>query len=471
MPGFFLPQETGYLLNKGVIMDMKYFDESKYVIKLYPHFDKKINFSQAKSYVTDSNRISQHSFFPLIHYQKKLSKYSDGYIDERGFSDIHRQHIKPKYRNIMYASHIDSYIYKYYGDSLNEKYNQYAKDHGIDVCSVAYRNNKKGQCNIQFACEVFEFIYEQESCYIRVGDFEKFFDRLDHVYLKMMVEKLLNVKALPLDWYKVFKSVTKYAYVEKDDIVSFYDRRNERYFSNTRQFRQFRKQHPEAFKRNHKDYGIPQGTAISGVLANVYMMEVDQAICELVSQYGGIYRRYSDDTIIIVPKERISASEWKNLECKIKEIISTANVTEQEEKTHKLIYQDKQIIGEERDRNVKNLDYLGFTFNGENVLIRQKCIYKFERKASEAFFHALMVKKQQNLKYLPYKSMLLRYCLKKPYKMRKGKRKRQSNFLSYVRRTETVYGRSELQCVPQQQIYHLQRKIKQKYERINGKYK
>lgn len=67
--------------------------------------------------------------------------------------------------------------------------------------------------------------------------------------------------------------------------------------------------------------------------------------------------------------------------------------------------------------------------------------------------------------------MLLRYCLKKPYKMRKGKRKRQSNFLSYVRRTETVYGRSELQCVPQQQIYHLQRKIKQKYERINGKYK
>lgn len=450
-------------------MDMKYFDESKYVIKLYPHFDKKIHFSQVKSYVTDSNRISQHSFFPLIHYQKNLNKYSDSYIDKRDFTDIHRQHIKPKYRSIMYASHIDGYIYKYYGDSLNERYNQYAKDHGIDVCSVAYRNNKEGQCNIQFACEVFEFIYEQKSCYIRVGDFEKFFDRLDHAYLKMMVENLLNVESLPLDWYKVFKSVTRYAYVEKEDIVSFYDKRNERYFSNTRQFRQFRKQQPEAFKRNHNDYGIPQGTAISGILANVYMMKVDQAIYELVSQYDGLYRRYSDDTIIVIPKEHISQSEWENLEYKIKKIISIAKVTEQEEKTYKLIYQDKQIVGEKCDRNVKTLDYLGFTFNGENVLIRQKCIYKFERKAGEAFFHALTVKKQQNLKHLPYKSVLLRYCLKKPYKMRKGKRKRQSNFLSYARRTEAAYERSELQCLPHQQIHHLQRKIRRKYGCINKK--
>lgn len=452
-------------------MDTNHFDEGKYVIKLYPHFDKKINFHQARSYVTDPNRISQHSFFPLIHYQKELSKYSDGYVDEQSFSDIHRQHIKPKYRDIMYASHIDGYIYKYYSDCLNEKYNQYTEEHSIDECSIAYRNNKEGQCNIQFAREVFEFIHGQEACYIRVGDFEKFFDRLDHAYLKQMVEKLLGAESLPTDWYKVFKSVTKYTYVEKTDIVPFYDRRNERYFSNTKQFRQFRKQHSEAFKKNPNPWGIPQGTAISGVLANVYMMGADQAICELVSQYGGLYRRYSDDTIIVIPQNRITPAEWKNLECRIKEIISTAKVTEQKEKTRRFIYQDKKLSEEGQDGFTKSLDYLGFTFDGENVFIRQKCIYKFERKAREAFLHALTVKKQHDLKYLPYKAMLLRYCLKSPYKMRKVKRKRQSNFLSYARRTGEAYDGKDLQCMPQQQMHRLQRKIKRQYERINGKHK
>ena len=398
MPVFFsCHREQAICSTKEKFMDAKQFDESKYVVKLYPHFDKKINFHKVKSYVTDPNRVSRHSFFPLIHYQKKLSKYADGYIAKEKISGIHRQHIKPKYRDIMYASHIDGYIYKYYGDYLNEIYNQYANEHGIDKCSFAYRNNKKGECNIQFACEVFEFIQNQESCYIRVGDFEKFFDRLDHVYLKGRVEQLLKVESLPSDWYHVFKSVTKYTYVEKKDIASFYDKRNERYFSATKKFRQFRKFHPEAFKKNFNNYGIPQGTAISGILANVYMSEVDQAIAEFVRQYGGLYRRYSDDTIIVIPKNRITPSEWESVEYRIKDIISIAKVTEQEEKTYRFIFENGRIIPNGKDGVSKHLDYLGFTFDGENVLLRQKCIYKFERKAHESISHAYTIKRGMSI--------------------------------------------------------------------------
>lgn len=122
-------------------------------------------------------------------------------------------------------------------------------------------------------------------------------------------------------------------------------------------------------------FGIPQGTAISGILANTYMIEVDQKINELVSQYGGMYRRYSDDTIIVIPKEKIAKSEWNDLESCIDEIIESAKVSEQKEKTHTFIYQDHQLYDMDMPEKVYGiLDYLGFTFDGEQVYVRQKGI-------------------------------------------------------------------------------------------------
>lgn len=439
-------------------------DESRYITKKYPHFDKKINFYKVKSYVTNPSRIEKHSFFPLIHYTKDLNKYSEKYIDKDDSKNLHQKHIKPKKRDIMYASHIDGYIYKYYGERLNSLYNLYVAEHGIDSCAVAYRNNKSGQCNIQFAREVFEFIYSQEACYIRVSDFEKFFDKLDHTYLKKMVLTLLKCDFLPQDWYKVIKSVTHYTYVDKDVIAPFYDKRNERYFSDIKQFREFRKYHPNDFYKNMSSFGIPQGTAISGILANTYMIEVDQKINELVSQYGGMYRRYSDDTIIVIPKEKIAKSEWNDLESCIDEIIESAKVSEQKEKTHTFIYQDHQLYDMDMPEKVYGiLDYLGFTFDGEQVYVRQKGIYKFERKANEALKFSTRVQRHKKLPYLPYQSMLLQYCLDKPYKSKKKKHKKQTNFLSYIRRAARDYENSKLSCHPEQQIYHLREKIKRRY--------
>lgn len=443
-------------------------DESKYITKKYPHFDKKISFYKVKSYVTNPSRIEEHSFFPLIHYTKNLSKYSKNYIDKDSSKDIHQRHIKPKKRDIMYASHIDGYIYKYYGECLNNQYNLYAAAHGIDSCALAYRNNKASECNIQFARDVFEFIHSQEACYIRVSDFEKFFDRLDHTYLSKMVASVLKCNSLPKDWYKVIKSVTRYTYIEKEAIAPFYDKRNERYFSKIKQFRIFRKQHPDVFHLNTNSFGIPQGTAISGILANTYMIDVDQTICELVSHYDGLYRRYSDDTIIIIPKEKITKSEWDDLEYSINEIIKSAKVSEQKEKTHTFIYQNNGLYDINATEKISRiLDYLGFTFDGQQVRVRQKGIYKFERKANEALKASIRAQQHKNLSYLPYQSMLLRYCLDKPYKKKNGKYKRQTNFISYIRRVAQDYENSDLSCYPEQQMHHLRKKIKHRYRNAN----
>ena len=50
-------------------------------------------------------------------------------------------------------------------------------------------------------------------------------------------------------------------------------------------------------KKDKKDYGIPQGFPISGVFANVYLIEFDQMLQQICRRVGGFYRGYSDDFI------------------------------------------------------------------------------------------------------------------------------------------------------------------------------
>lgn len=41
---------------------------------------------------------------------------------------------------------------------------------------------------------------------------------------------------------------------------------------------------------------------MSGALANLYMMEIDKSIHDFVTAYNGLYMRYSDDFIIVLPR-------------------------------------------------------------------------------------------------------------------------------------------------------------------------
>lgn len=53
--------------------------------------------------------------------------------------------------------------------------------------------------------------------------------------------------------------------------------------------------------------GIPQGLAASGVLANIYMADIDMKVRLAVERVGGLYLRYCDDFIVAVPKSGFDA--------------------------------------------------------------------------------------------------------------------------------------------------------------------
>ena len=440
-----------------------------YPTKQYPHFDKVIRFSDVESYVCDPRKVAKHSFFPLLHYIKVSKRYSPKPIDEAE-PDVHRRHIKQKNRDIMYAAHLDSYIYRYYADRLNQQYDEMALIHHIDSAAIAYRDNKSGMSNIQFAREVFDFIAKYTHCYIRVGDFEHFFDNLNHAYLKNQVKYVLQTESLPDDWYKVLRSVMHYTCVDRKIIAPFYDKRSKRYFKSIKDYRKFRQAHRDAFHVNQSGIGIPQGTALSGVLANVYMLATDAKIQQLVQSCGGLYRRYSDDTIIVIPLDEGPSIDVKAIDDMLQDWIGEACLSEQSDKTKRFFYRDGVLYDalEQTDScaRVHVMDYLGFTFDGEDVKVRQKGIYKFERKASTAIHHAHAIKRKYDMEKLPFRASILRYYFPNGYKEnRLGVRTRQSNFLGYLGRVDNEFQQGNVPCESEKQVVKLNRKLRQAYKR------
>lgn len=227
-------------------------DDNIFKYKNYVHFDTRKNAKYYKNKIKNSDWLSKHGFYPFIHFQIKFNKY----IYKEGNGEYSREK-KPKVRDIYYSAHIDRYIYQYYANELNKYYNIIAKNIGINKASIAYRNQFKGKNNIDFAKEVIDFICKQEKAFIYVADFSKFFDGLDHEYLKSKICTVLgNLGKLPLEHYIIFKNITNFTYVEKDDILEYKEMNNnelqnlDKIFDSSKDFQEFKK---KDYLKKHKD--------------------------------------------------------------------------------------------------------------------------------------------------------------------------------------------------------------------------
>lgn len=370
------------------------------VSKGYAHFDKRTSLADFKtrSKVTNPEWVSHHGFWPLIHYKAQRTRFKR--------SKEKQSPKEQKTRDIRYCAHIDRCIYQRYSFLLDYQYNIFAKQIGIDDSAIAYRTNRK-QCNINYAKRALDFIQSFTQCVVFVADFSNFFDNINHKVLKSSICELLNVEILPPDYYAVFKNITRYAdwdWASLIQICNLEHSRKARKELNAKEtildMQQFRENAETCIFRNKAGFGIPQGSPISAVLSNIYMIRLDKEIKKIVSQSNGLYLRYCDDLFIAIPvfdENKKAALEIVN---DVQNSISKQKGVEiQQEKTDLFFYDSSSTesplakineVGSVTKLHAR-LDYLGFSFDGEKRRIRARAIskyyYRMRRKARNSVLY------------------------------------------------------------------------------------
>lgn len=375
--------------------------------KRYPHIDLpckgKRELLHLMSYVKTPDAIAKHAFSPLI--RRNVITYP-----------FKRQNVKSprkkdrKIRPITYASHTDSAIYGYYALLLSSKYEKRLGEANLSDSVCAYRKipckeGNRHKCNIDIAKEVFEFIKDGLSEGHQLAavtfDIKGFFDNLDHKLLKKAWKNVMGYEHMPDDVYNVFKSITRYSYMNEkalfqecknhiicQNVIGYKKRRVKRLsylrdkgtvaFCDKSDIHHLRDFHLIQTRKKTDVQGIPQGLPISAVLANVYMFDFDKKIKEEICKTGGIYRRYSDDIIIVCPINE--GTKWKEYVCSE---IKKLKLTIEPHKTNLFSFiplHDKNVCSHEIVGEKKKLEYLGFSFDGNRILLKDAGLGKYYMK-------------------------------------------------------------------------------------------
>lgn len=368
----------------------------KYRSKGYLHFDERIHIGHMKANLLNKDWVASYAFLPFIHFEMNFKRFvTIKEIDEQGQVTKRKERGEPKKRKIFYSAHKDGYIYKYYGDLLNNAYNIYASENEIDDNVVAYRNNKLGKNNIDFAFEVFDHLFKFENAVVISSDFTKYFDNISHKTLKRNIRRVLGVKTLERDWYQVFKNLTQFTYVNREDIDKFLEEKYGRTLNKkikTHQINrimtssEFRKSKKKYLKPNPNldSYGIPQGSSMSAVCSNVHLIDFDKEISEWCKQKSAnaMYRRYCDDLIVIIPLEKQSTNEFATIRNELFGIINkykSDGLDVQQKKTEIRLWNGYNILDEQLKPS--KLDYLGFVTDGQMIQLREKSLFNYYTRA------------------------------------------------------------------------------------------
>ncbi len=373
-------------------------------LKRYPHIGKPVegvNARQVVGYIKNPVNIVHHSFRPLL--RRSVVKYPHRRIANDG--SLRR---KAKVRPLTFASHIDANIYSYYSYRLQSRYEEFIRHEGLDDIVVAYRkipcaNGNGNKCNIHIADDVFKYVKSELALGHEVAiitfDIKGFFDNLDHKIIKRTWNQTMGQTDMPCDEYAVFRSVTHYSYAEETEVYNLFKDRiicrkagklKER---SVKTMFDLRKHEAVAYcttddireMKIHNlihvhpdDKGIPQGLPISAALANIYMRDFDVKVNEHIRSVGGIYKRYSDDIIVVCPIP--VAAESKRF---VMDSIQDVKLEIEDHKTN--LYEVHIINGfpvcyhETKGKN-KPVEYLGFSFDGSRVLLKSANLCRYYSK-------------------------------------------------------------------------------------------
>ena len=395
-----------------------------------------------------------------------------------------------KNRPICYASHFDSMLYSYYGAILSECYELLITDKGIDNEVLAFRTSKPGKKanNITFANRAFNLIDSLSPCVVLAFDVSSFFDILDHKILKNKWLEVMtydndnpNKHVLSDDHFQVYRSLTKYSWV---DIESVYDefeinpsnpkgisssvykqramgllqstkvpvakeairrgkKRAERVrFCSPKGFREHVVPHIRIGSKDNPNTGIPQGSPMSGLLSNIYMIDFDVKAKQFAVERNGSYMRYCDDLLCTIPISKGDDPHKiaQTVQDFIFDLAEELKLKVNEEKT------DKYLFDQDRQKSLNcfrlngskvfedRLQYLGFNYDGTRVSIRSSSIMRYKKKMKRGINYQLRLRDSN----APGEK-LKEHKLRCDYEFNNGVSKdntKISNFPSYARRAD-----------------------------------
>jgi hypothetical protein len=416
----------------------------------YPHIGTLLEAKDRKfvsSLVRNPDLISKYSFLPLIHRKLVVRRFRREVAHDGTRSKL--RNVSKKKREIYYSSHIDGNIYSYYSALLNKYYERKLVEKNISDCVTAYRKIKlhpsnsysRNKCNIDFAKNVFDFIKnEQPKTLVAITfDIKSFFDSINHKILKEKWKEVLgNVSELPADHYNVYRNLTKFSFIDELSLFSFYkhkviierrsvlDPRLRIHKNKSIKKRKYLKEEnaiafclkdnineirKSGLIRSNKyvdnngikvlrDYGIPQGTPISATVANIYLLDFDSAVnIKVLNDCQGIYRRYSDDMIIICEaKHRDKIIQF------VKDQILIVNLQIQDAKTQVFEFEFNAVLNryhcKEYNLNTKKyqgntkFEYLGFQFDGSRILLKNASLSSYYRKMKRSIRRGIFYAKR-----------------------------------------------------------------------------
>lgn len=347
-------------------------------------------------------RVEQHCFQPFLEYkieERKFKKYLEMMEKIESGEDVSNCAIN-KDRPIKYAAHVDAQIFSYYRYLLAKRYEHHLLSLKLGDNVIAYRkiplasDPKKGKCNIHFAKEAFDEIVRRRNAAVMTLDVSKFFESLEHAFLFQQWKALLEKDDLPPDHKKVFGVITNYQVVDHDacyEKLGLIENKNGRKRFLHSPFHIYRKRKTLCSKKEYRQLivgsglvkrnnyqgtdipqGIPQGSPISDILANLYMLDFDKEMQALEKSYGAYYRRYSDDIIWICNKEDAAAIEKATKDAIYKQG-STLKINDK--KTTRSFFEELKHSGDK-------LSYLGFSFDGKQAMLRDSTISRLKRNSS-----------------------------------------------------------------------------------------
>ncbi len=356
-----------------------------------------------------------------------------------------------KERVICKASNIDHVIYDYYSRLLKCDYEEYIAKNNLDSNVLAYRSSGVNHRlkSPDFASLAFNMIHEYQSCIVFTFDISSFFDHLNHQQLKEKWLKVLDVgdSKLPDDHYNIFKSLTNYSSLDEDDIYSLFkiSKNNPRKLSNelkkelnfetldndikpvvfsktrsaicsTQSLGHLIKKKKLKVYKNYSGKGIPQGASISNVLSNIYMIDFDLALKSYLEPRSGVFYRYCDDVVCIVPTKSVTEAKLELVYLKeiVRSLAEKHHLTINDDKTQSYAFMPEDVIQPKysdfpkkqfskqqacvlfnEDVNpdgiypFSQLQWLGFNFDGRRVTVRSSTLARYKKKLKRSIYSSV----------------------------------------------------------------------------------